>query len=203
MSLPARKGRGFTLLELLVAVALFALVAAMAYAGLSALISQDAGLRERSESLRQVQLAAGLLQWDLTQIVDRSVRDPLGGVLGPVVVSGGTGSIEFTRAGMALMPGVNASALARIRYRVQGGALIRERLLQLDASDSRQVIGNTILDDVTALRFEFRDAVGARYTSWPPAGTGDNAEVLLPKAIEVIIEHERWGELRRMILVQG
>jgi len=196
--------RGFTLLELLVAVALFVLIAAMAYSGLSALIAQNEGLRERSESLKQVQMAAQMLQWDLTQMVDRPVRDPLGETLGSLVVGGRRGILnEFSRSGIALLPAVRNSALARVRYRLDDGSLIRERLQQLDSTDRSQVVGSAILDEVSSVSFEFIDKLGARHSSWPPLSATDDSVGTLPKAVEVVIEHVRWGELRRLVLVQG
>ncbi len=199
-----RGDKGFTLLELLVAVALFVIIAAMAYAGLSALIAQNDALRDRSESLKQVQMAAQIMQWDFTQMVDRPVRDPLGETLGSLVVGGAQGGlIEFTRAGIALLPTVGNSALARIRYRLEADTLIRERLQKLDSTDRSRVVGSSILQEVSSVTFEFVDLLGARHASWPPLNTAGDPGSALPKAIEVVIEHARWGELRRLLLVQG
>ena len=198
------RAQGFTLLELLVAISLFVLIAVMAYGGLNSLMSQDEVLRERAESLEQVQMAVQLLQSDFTQMVERPVRDPLGETTGALVLGGAQGGlIEFTRSGVALLPDQGNSAMARIRYRLKDDLLIRERLLRLDASDQSQVISRILLDGVAEMRFEFFDEVGGRHTSWPLPGANDAAVSVLPKAVEVIIDHLRWGELRRLILVQG
>lgn len=79
--------RGFTLVELLVAVAIFAVIAALAYGGLDSVIHQRTRTREVMHRLRTLQLAITIMTDDLSQIEPRPVRDPLGGAPLPALVS--------------------------------------------------------------------------------------------------------------------
>lgn len=63
-----RRARGFTLIEVLVAIAIMALMALMAWRGLDAMLRTQTGLQQRADQVRTLQ--AGLAQWqtDLNRI---------------------------------------------------------------------------------------------------------------------------------------
>ena len=69
---------GFTLLELLVAVAVFAVVGVMAYGGLQAVMSQQQRTNEHAQRLADLQLAYRVMQRDLEQLIDRPIRNEYG-----------------------------------------------------------------------------------------------------------------------------
>ena len=70
--------RGFTLLELLIAVSVFAIMAVMAYGGLSNVISNSTSSEKSLERLHQVQLAMLKISRDFNQLSKRSIRDEYG-----------------------------------------------------------------------------------------------------------------------------
>ena len=70
--------RGFTLLELLIAMAIFAIMAVMAYGGLKTVLATRQAVTERAAELRQLQQTLQLLNEDLLQALPRSIRDELG-----------------------------------------------------------------------------------------------------------------------------
>ena len=76
---------GFTLLELLVAVAVFAILSAMAYGGLSNVIDNSRQTEASMERLQQVQLAMLKLSRDFTQLVQRKIRDEYGNTRGYIL----------------------------------------------------------------------------------------------------------------------
>ena len=92
---------GFTLLEVLVAIAIFAFVGAMALTGYTQLQKQSEYQQQRFERVREVQRAVQTLTQDLTQIEPRPIRQPLGQEYLPAVLAGESVDyrIEFTRAG--------------------------------------------------------------------------------------------------------
>ncbi|NJN45980.1 MAG: type II secretion system minor pseudopilin GspJ [Candidatus Competibacteraceae bacterium] len=73
-----RRQAGFTLLELLVALAVFAILSVMAYGGLRSVLFAEAAIEAEAQRLAQVQMAFHLLEQDITQIVSRSIRDEFG-----------------------------------------------------------------------------------------------------------------------------
>jgi general secretion pathway protein J len=66
---------GFTLLEMLVALAIFALLSVMSYGGLRSVMEQQAATELEAEQLGQLQKIYLLMQRDFEQAVPRAVRD--------------------------------------------------------------------------------------------------------------------------------
>jgi len=62
---------GFTLLELLVAMAIFAFIGIMAYGGLAAMIKNSEGSREAREQLAETQRGLRVLDDDLSMVINR------------------------------------------------------------------------------------------------------------------------------------
>jgi len=76
---------GFTLLELLVALSIFGLLAAMSYSGLQAVLQQQSYTEQAAERLGALQKLYLIMQRDIEQIVARPVRDEFGDTQQPVV----------------------------------------------------------------------------------------------------------------------
>jgi prepilin-type N-terminal cleavage/methylation domain-containing protein len=62
------RARGFTLLELLIAVAIFAVIGVMAYGGLQAVLAQQVIARDNADRFREIQFAVQQLSRDLYQV---------------------------------------------------------------------------------------------------------------------------------------
>ena len=69
---------GFTLIELLIAMAVFAVMAAIAYGGLSSVISTRDSIDTALDRSKQLQMGLWRLQQDIEQTVDRPVRNRFG-----------------------------------------------------------------------------------------------------------------------------
>ncbi len=103
--------RGFTLVELLVALAIFALVAAFAYRSLAAMLETRQALERETRKWRDASLLVGRLERDLAAVLDRVARGSSGTELAPVSsalrwVVGGTasGKTTFMNTALSLIP---------------------------------------------------------------------------------------------------
>ena len=199
--------RGFTLLELLVAMAIFAILGTLALSGYTELQRQSEYAEQRLQRTREVQRAIQTIAQDLGQIEPRPIREPLGETVLPAVLA--TESIEygiqFTRAGWSNTAGLARPTLQRVGYRLDGEGLWRDHWPVLDRTLAMEPVRVKLLTQVRTVRFRFMNASREWVDRWPTNdGTGlTGSERLRPAAIEVTLELEDWGEIRRVIEVAG
>jgi general secretion pathway protein J len=199
--------RGFTLLELLVAMAIFAILGTLALSGYTELQRQSEYAEQRLERTREVQRAIQAIAQDLGQIEPRPVREPLGETVLPAVLA--TESIEygiqFTRAGWSNTAGLARPTLQRVGYRLDGEGLWRDHWPVLDRTLVMEPVRVKLLTQVRTVRFRFMNASREWVDRWPANdGTAlTGSERLRPAAVEVTIELEDWGVIRRVIEVAG
>jgi general secretion pathway protein J len=197
--------RGFTLLEMLVAIAIFAVVSTLALTGYTQLQQQSEYLEQRLSRLREVQRAVQTLCQDLEQLEPRPVREPLGdGYLPALQV---TDTLEYrlqlTRAGWSNTGGLPRPTLQRVGYRVEDEQLWRDHWPTLDRTLVVEPVKVRMLDGVRGVRFRFLTSNRQWVDRWPAQQVGTRNERSRPAAIEVVIELEDWGEIRRLVEIAG
>lgn len=200
---------GFTLLEVLLAMAITAMVAMMAYAGLNAAMNAAERHGEQVARLGEVQTALGWLVRDLRHSVDRPVLDADGEAL-PALRGDAVEEdwLELTRTGWANQRGQRHGSLQRVRYRLDAeGQLWREHWLVLDRiDDDEQGLQQVrLMSGVTRVALRFLDGkagnaasqeLGGEWVERWPATRGDR---LLPLAAEVELEIDGFGVVKRVV----
>jgi general secretion pathway protein J len=196
-----RRVLGFTLLELLVAMAIFAVLAVMAYGGLNSVIRQ----RERNDvamlRLKQLQQTMAIMTRDFAQLAPRPVRDQLGGL--HCALSAGPDNvppIEFTRGGWTNPLGVIRSTQQRVAYALEDGTLVRYTWPELDRAVQTQPQKQMLLPEVSSIAVQYLDASGAFQDQWPPINTRLTPEQL-PHAVTLKLVLKDWGEMSRIVEV--
>ncbi len=193
--------RGFTLIEILVAVVVLAILALAAYGGLDALISTREQTKAQSERFHRLELAMVILGRDLDQAISRPIRQ-VSGELVPAM-KGGQNSIpllEFTRAGWPNPLQTPRSSLVRIDYRLSGGKLIRNYWPVLDRVVDSPPARQVLLTGVTGVKLRFLDEFNHWHRYWPPLNAEPGQYLRRdPVAIEITLKTQRWGTLRRLV----
>ena len=192
--------KGFTLLELVIAIGIFAILSALAYGGLNSILRASSHTLEAGAAMQDLQLAINIIQQDFSQITPRSIRDEYGEKQ-PALKSelGAEEVIRFTRRGWRNPTLQQRSTLQRVAYQLEENTLIRRYWHHLDLAPNPQFISLPLLEGIEEITFQFREKNNADpIESWPPQRDKDTSE-LLPRAIEINIKTERWGEISRLI----
>jgi len=197
--------RGFTLLELLVAIAIFAVVSTLALTGYTQLQQQSEYAEQRLNRLREVQRAVQTLCQDLEQLEPRPVRQPLGDGQVPALQVTDTLDyrLQLTRAGWSNTAGLPRPTLQRVGYRLDENQLWRDHWPVLDRTLVVEPVKQRMLDGVRSITFRFLTANRDWVDRWPAQQVGGRTDRSRPAAIEVVLELEDWGEIRRLVEIAG
>jgi len=170
---------GATLVELLVALVIFALIGAAGFTLLDQVARVDRLTAGRVVRLEQMQRAMAVLSLDFATAQARSVASAPGGV--------------------SLQRGSDAAGTVTVRYFLQGGAMVRA----LDAG-SGESMDQTALGGVGAANWLFLDGTGIWQSQWPPEGaTVSLAAPQNPRAVAVTLVLAAGGSLRRVAVLPG
>lgn len=200
------RARGFTLLEVLVAMFVFAIVALLAYGGYNTLTRQDEIVDRNASRTRAIQSTVQRMSEDFAMIEPRPVREPLGDSLDPALrADTRTETLaELTRSGWSNPAGVTRSTLQRVAYRLQDNKLERAYWNALDRTMSAEPTSAVLLDQVRTVSFRFMDQNQSWHEQWPPLGySGPDALRLRPIAVEITLDLEDWGKIVRLVEVSG
>jgi general secretion pathway protein J len=197
---------GFTLVELLVAIVIFSILAALGYAALNNSMRFREVTDQNLEKLHTLQTAVRLLAQDFEQLAPRPVRDPLGGPNQPALLADVRNAyvVLLTRGGWTNNAGVQRPGLQRVGYLLDNGTLRRDSWNVLDATAQNEPVRRELLRSVK--RFEIRYMTSGRewLTQWPaPGGQPALSERVRPIAVEVTLEIDGWGTITRLFEVPG
>ncbi len=202
---PARV-RGFTLIEMLVALLILAVMSALGYGTYRAARLSAGRAQESLARTREIEFGLRILEQDLAEAVPRPIRDPLGTTRLPAF-RGGPGQaslLDLTRAGWSNTAGMQRSTLQRVSYSLIGDKLERSYQTVLDPTSSSQPVVQDLLSGVTSITFNFLDPNQNWNTLWPPPSLPlPDSEWTRPVAVEILINFKDWGKIRRLVEVAG
>lgn len=192
--------RGFTLLELLIAISIFALIAAASYHLLKSVTQMQESSVEVWDSLGEIQRAKLVLEKDLLQLTIRPIKDESGQRL-PTLMTGQEGYLlEFTRSGWRNLTEQGRSDLQRVAYEFTENQLIRHYWQVLDRVISVQPQAQVLMGGIDNISFRFRDNRKRWHTIWPPQSEKESLRpYMLPAVVEIGIEHPRYGYIRMQL----
>lgn len=192
--------KGFTLVELLVALAIFAIMAGFAYRSLDSMLQTRVVLEKESRKWRDIALFVGRMERDLAAILTRRTAvGPEGTLLMPVSslvqsTSSDTG-LAVSRSGSPLQENALA-APQRVAYRLKDNAVERLTWGGIDAAPRDDPVATPILKNVSSLTFRFLDAHGTWNTSWGIPGSGQDTA---PNGVEVTVQLASGEKIVRLI----
>lgn len=196
----AKKAPGFTLLEVLIALSIFAIMGLASYHLLSGETRTQQALAEHSDKHDHWQRGMMRLTQDLQQAVNRSIREDYG-TRKPALI-GDSDTLTFTRQGWSNPLHQQRSDLQRVDYRIATAAgnlpyLQRSFWLALDRAPASQSINQQLLPGVEQLQLRyFHPEHKVWVQQWPPL---EEPDIGLPQAIEVVLSSNDYGQITRLV----
>lgn len=168
--------RGFTLVEMLVALSIFAAIAAMGVALLRSSVDTQDAVQERLKAMGGINRLRAVMANDLAQAVQRSTRGPAGEAI-PAFI-GSSNGFAFVHGGAGALDGSPRPNLERVGYAFVGNEWRRATQPMLDGTALGD--GDRLVDEVAAVAVRYRDERGNWNENWT-SEPGDR----LPRAVEV------------------
>ncbi len=197
--------RGVTLLELIVAVGVFALFSVMAYGALNRILDQRDQIEQKREYWRTLSLTFLRMEEDMAQARARSVRDIDGTTL-PSLRGQPTDTraladptLELTRGGLLVFGEDVRSDLQRVGYRLEDNVLLRLTWPVLDRAPQTKPFESLLLRDVETFEVRFYSLGGNWIDVWPVEELSEE----LPRGIEVTLTLTNGNEFKRIFFVNG
>jgi general secretion pathway protein J len=205
------RGRGFTLLELLVALFIAAVMFAMGYGAITQALTSRDSLKEQQAHLLELQTAVRVLEQDFMQLAPRPVRQAIGdepaqpALLG--AVPGTQPIVALTRGGWANPAGLPRPGLQRVAYFLENGTLRREYWNVLDPTLASTTTKRDLMTHVKAVTLRYLDQAHQWQEQWPPGTAAIRTQEWTlrqrPLAVEITLDTEGWGKVVRIIEIAG
>ena len=218
-----KRTRGFTLIELMIAIMIFAIISTAAYKLLDSVSKAQQVTDGILDNLDEMQRALLILEKDLFQVAPRPIRDEFGDRQKAILAPGSNGEIlEFTRFGWRNPLLEVRSNMQRVAYNLEDGELVRYYWAMLDRAPDPVWVRQVLLKDVYGVRLKLMGEKKRWLNSWPPprqrqpqgiipeaqggqpSQTGQPGQqqeqyTQMPHAIELTLQHRNYGTLTTVL----
>lgn len=192
------KERGFTLIEIIVAIAIFALIAAITFPALIQFLDMRERINAKNESLNTLQKTFLFMSRDFAYAVNRLNKDEFGDPLKTTLSINDNSLIELTSANQDFnLDGLGVPR--RVRWLLEDKTLFRVQYPVMDPDGDTQAYRQALLrgvDDVEMKIFSIEDGRDAESRRW-------NEATRLPNMIKVKVEMENGLEYERAFTMLG
>lgn len=203
--------KGFSLIEITVAMVIFAVISSISYTLLTSVVKTRERLQQSTESIRQIQTALTVMNRDMLQLVNRPVLNEEGELLPAFYIDNEDNILEFTRAGLPNPFKLKRSTMQRVRYLLIDNTLVREFWSVLDRPPDSPVGQMILLPNVENITLELwqGDEAGG---IWTPFMTTDRdiqiadeaeGEFTDIPAVRFIIETQAFGDITRIVPINS
>ncbi|WP_300975001.1 GspJ family type II secretion system protein [Sphingomonas sp. LHG3406-1] len=174
---PRRSELGFTLVEMVVALLIFAVLAGAGVGLLRASVDTQEVVGKALADLGEAARLRSLLQGDLGQALVRPLADA------PTGFAGRADGMTLVRAYEPAERSAGSIDVQAVRWSLAGGALVRQTV---DPDGATAGPPATLARDVAAIALRYRAPDGTWRGTWP----GSASDPPLPTAVEVRIEQQ-------------
>lgn len=193
---------GYTLIEIMVAMFVFVILAAIVTSTLSQVLKVREENNEHMKRLEKLQMALMIIERDIQQMIRRPIINSIDRREEALETNiRNKNQIVFTRTGYVNpLAQIKRSTLQRVGYYLNGSRLIRQNWLAVDRNNDSLFGERILLNDVQSLKWRFADQENKFYDLWPPV---TRMRDQLPRAIELTLELAQWGKVNRLFIIAG
>lgn len=198
-----RRSAGFTLMEVLIAVTITAVIGLGVWQVITGVVTSRDRVNDVSGEFENLQKTMLFLERDLTQLINRPVRDLYGDFQPALTSREDAFVLALTRQGWRNPLGLRRSGLQRAAWEYTGTELRRRYWPTIDQGQEDNSRDLLMLEGVLSFDIRFLTSELTWQDEWPAdqdlAGLSPGArpELPMPRGIEITLEHERFGELVR------
>lgn len=206
--LPADVNRGFTLIEVLVAITIMAIIATLTGQALHTATTSSEATNDAVKRLSSVDRTWTLIEADLRNALPRAITPSMGEPI-PALIANRSSDywLRVFRGGVVNPLHAPRSELIRIGYRLTDNVIWRDTWVNIASVDDRDALKQKLMTDVKDIVIRVLTnsatsiAAGPWVQDWPSSGITPNT---LPRALEVTIQTEDYGEMKRLFpILQG
>ncbi len=194
------------MLEVMIAVGITALIGIGVWQMINGVIRARDRVDDVADDFETLQRAMLVIERDITQVVNRPVRDIYGDARYAMTSREEGVAVALTRQGWRNPIGSRRSDLQRVNYEFTGDELHRRYWGMLDVAQDAEGRDQLLVSDVVDFQVRFMDENGNWEEDWPPADAAQEASgspasltaIAFPRGIEITLDHERFGEITRL-----
>lgn len=199
---------GFTLLELLIALFILAIVGAIISSGLHIVVTAQERINTKVAALGKLQLAMMIMERDIQQMIDQPVLDETGKTLPSLFII--THGVEFSRAGFVNpFDTYQRSTLQRVAYIQDGTNLVRITWDALERPPKSQPENQVLLNNVKSFHIQLKPQIIPNQvtTQAPKEGATQPSTQVATQYIhfgmEIEMDVDGFGPIYRLIHIPG
>ncbi len=197
-----KQSQGFTLLEVMIAIVIMAMIAIMTSQAFTAAIASSEATEEAIDRMAEVDRIWVLFENDTRNAIPAMpnlVREKL---IPPLYVDPSDQyRMTLLRAGYANPLHLPRTEVVRVGYRIEDNVLWRDTWVDISESDERKAKQQKILENVEEIFIKVLPTQGATVLGgpwlerWPQNGQDQQT---LPSALEITLKLEDVGEVKRL-----
>ena len=193
------KAAGYTLIEVIIALTVFAIIAVLAVSAMYQVFDMRTRLNLQAEQLNNLQLGITLITRDSEQIIARAIIGENMKLM--PIFSGDTHYLEFSRGGLFNPMAIKShSSLARIAYLCINNTLVRRSWASLDDPYRTKFRDKTIFTNLEACEFAYMNHERKFLANWEGSNLKHNSESL-PIALQFKLKIAYWGKISLLFII--
>lgn len=195
--------KGFTLIEILIALMVFSILATLTSSSLFHAFNTRTIVNAQTERLSTLQLALSIIEQDIAQLVPRAIRGNEMRLF-PIMV-GQSEYLEFTRQGFVNPNSIEKrSTLKRVALACLNGTLVHRRWKALDPKNRNDYSDKILIGNIKDCHFNYINSSLQTLSEWREQAANlqqaQPAEIL-PKAIQINLTLNDWGKINLLYIV--